>query len=395
VKKDGDAAVRGQLRDARGILLAAVPDGEASARAMLDGFSLGVIEGFYGREWSWQARAEYAPFLREHGYRFYLYAPKYDTVLRKRWRERWSAEQRDALTALRARYRDAGVAFGVGLTPFGAQSGYDAGVRRALEEKIRDLDALDLDILALLFDDVPGVPPDLAARQVAITHDALAATRARGFLMCPTYYADDAILDETSGPRPERYLEELGAGLAPQVQVFWTGPRICSPEYTRAHLDDVTRRLGRRPFIWDNYPVNDGPRMAKHLHLRAVTGRPHGLAQWTAGLAVNPMNQAELSKLALLTLRESFARGDAYDADAAFGRAARALWGEALAAALEEDLARFHDAGLDALDDAARARLSAKYRSLGGPAAAEVCAWLEGEFLPTEQLLAEFADTGL
>ena len=123
---------------------------------MLGEFSLGVIEGFYGREWSWQARADYAPFLREHGYRFYLYAPKGDTVLRKRWRERWDAEQRDALEALRAHYRDAGVAFGVGLTPFGAQSAYDADARRALESKIRDLDALELDVLALLFDDVPG-----------------------------------------------------------------------------------------------------------------------------------------------------------------------------------------------------------------------------------------------
>jgi hypothetical protein len=362
---------------------------------MLDEFALGLIEGFYGREWSWQARADYAPFLREHGYRFYLYAPKGDAVLRKRWRERWSAAQRDALEALRARYRGAGVAFGVGLTPFGAQSAYDAAARRALEDKIREFDALDLDVLALLFDDVPGVPPDLAARQLAITHDALAATRARGFLMCPTYYADDPILDKTSGPRPERYLEELGAGLAPQVQIFWTGPRICSPEYTQAHLADVTRRLGRKPFLWDNYPVNDGPRMAKHLHLRAVAGRPQGLAQWTAGLAVNPMNQAELSKLALVTLRESFGRGDAYDAEAAFERAARVLWGEALAAALEEDLTRFQDAGLDALDDEARAQLAAKYRAIGGAAAAEICAWLEGEFLPTEQLLAEFAGTGL
>ncbi|HEY5659072.1 MAG TPA: beta-N-acetylglucosaminidase domain-containing protein [Myxococcota bacterium] len=362
---------------------------------MTGAFELGVIEGFYGREWSWQARAAYAPFLREHGYRFYLYAPKGDAVLRKRWRERWAPAEREALEGLRQRYRDAGVAFGVGFTPFGAQSDYDADTRRALEEKIRDLDALDLDVFALLFDDVPGVPPDLAERQVAITHDALAATRARDFLMCPTYYADDPILDKTSGPRPARYLETLGAGLAPQVRIFWTGPRICSTDYTQAHLADVTQRLGRKPFLWDNYPVNDGPRMAKHLHLRAVTGRPSGLAQWAAGLAVNPMNQAELSKLALLALRESFARGAAYDPDAAFGRAARALWGDALAGALEADLTRFHDAGLDALDDATRVQLAAKYRAIGGPAAAEICAWLEGEFLPTPQLLAEFAGTGL
>ncbi|MDH5305941.1 MAG: protein O-GlcNAcase [Myxococcales bacterium] len=362
---------------------------------MFEQFTMGVIEGFYGPAWSFAARAGYARFLRENGFAFYIYAPKGDLSLRKRWRDAWSADDRAALEALRDRYREVGVAFGVGLTPFGTQSQYGAEERRALERKIRDLDALDLDIFALLFDDVPGVPADLAERQVAITHDALAVSEACGFLMCPTYYADDPILDKVSGPRPARYLETLGAKLEPRVRVFWTGPRICSPEYSEAHLAAVARRIGRKPFLWDNYPVNDGPRMAKHLHLRAVTGRPHGLATWSAGLAANPMNQAELSKLPLATLQQSLQAGDAYEPQRAFESAARALWGPALAAALAEDLALFQDAGLDAIDADARERLVAKYRELASPAAAEVVAWLQGAFLPTEQLLAEFAGTGL
>jgi len=157
----------------------------------------------------------------------------------------------------------------------------------------------------------------------------------------------------------------------------------------------VTARLGRKPFLWDNYPVNDGPRMAKHLHLRAVTGRPQRLAKWSAGIAANPMNQAELSKLPLRTLRESFERGDRYDPEAAFATSARALWGDEFADALEEDLALFQDHGLDAIDAPARDRLVSKYRRFETPAAAEVLAWLEGEFLPTPELLAEFAGTGL
>jgi hyaluronoglucosaminidase len=362
---------------------------------MFETFTLGLIEGFYGREWSWETRAAYAPFLREHAYRFYIYAPKGDLALRKKWREDWSAADRRAIEALRAAYRDAGVAFGVGLTPFGTQLQYGADERRALAQKIRDLDALDLDILALLFDDVPGVPGDLADRQVEITHDVLAASKAREFLMCPTYYADDPILDRTSGPRPANYLETLGAKLEPRVQIFWTGPKICSTEYTEAHLANVTKRLGRKPFLWDNYPVNDGPRMAQHLHLRAFRGRPAGLAEWSAGLAANPMNQAELSKLPLATLWESLARGAAYDPEAAFARAARALYGDAIAAALQEDLALLHDGGLAAIDAETRERLLAKYHGLPGGAAREVVAWLTGDYAPTEQLLAEFAGTGL
>src|SRR5690606_279775 len=47
----------------------------------------GLIEGFYGRPWSWEERAGTIETLAPHGYRFYLYAPKADPYLRKRWKE--------------------------------------------------------------------------------------------------------------------------------------------------------------------------------------------------------------------------------------------------------------------------------------------------------------------
>lgn len=46
---------------------------------------LGLIEGFFGKGWSWEARARYAQWLPRHGYGFYLYAPKEDGYLRKHW----------------------------------------------------------------------------------------------------------------------------------------------------------------------------------------------------------------------------------------------------------------------------------------------------------------------
>ena len=50
-------------------------------------FAAGVIEGFFGRSWDWPARHSCADFLRHHGYQFYIYAPKSDPYLRRRWRE--------------------------------------------------------------------------------------------------------------------------------------------------------------------------------------------------------------------------------------------------------------------------------------------------------------------
>ena len=92
------------------------------------GFRCGVIEGFYGRPWSWDARTDYATFLARQGFDFFVYAPKSDARLRKAWREDWPADDWRALERLRAAYRERGVAFGIGLTPYGAQTHYDGRI---------------------------------------------------------------------------------------------------------------------------------------------------------------------------------------------------------------------------------------------------------------------------
>jgi hypothetical protein len=130
--------------------------------------------------------------------------------------------------------------------------------------------------------------------------------------------------------------------------------------------------------------------MCRYLHLRAVAGRPAALREWTRGLAANPMNQPQLSKIPLLTLRASLARERGYEPAAAFRTAARAVCGPALADALEADLAALHDEGLGALDAPRRAALRARYAGFEDPCAREVVAWLDGVFEASEEVLAEF-----
>ena len=151
--------------------------------------------------------------------------------------------------------------------------------------------------------------------------------------------------------------------------------------------------MGRKPFIWDNYPVNDGPFMAKHLYLRAFENRGPDLKSLTTGLAANPMNQAFLSWLPLATLPKNIADQD-YDRAAAFHEAACALCGEEMATALVEDLALFHDVGLDGIDERRAAELSEKYEDFGNVFALEVMRWLAGDYAPSDEVLAEFEDWG-
>jgi hypothetical protein len=316
--------------------------------------------------------------LAPHGYRFYLYAPKADAYLRRRWQEPHPRAEAECLAAFARDCRAQGVRFGVGLSPFEIYNDFGPEAREALARKLGWLDALGLEDLAVLFDDMSGKAPDLAARQIEVIGFIAERTEAERLLVCPSYYSDDPILDRVFGARPEGYLEALGEGLDPSIEVFWTGEEVCSREIGVGHLKRVGDQLRRKPFLWDNYPVNDGPRMSEHLHLRAFTGRPAAIGKAVSAHAINPSLQPVLSCIPALTLAESYKAGAKYAYGEAFARAARAVVGDDLAARLQEDLGALEDLGRDRLGRRAEA-VRARYAGFRHPAAREILAWLDGE----------------
>jgi len=347
---------------------------------------LGLIEGFFGRPWSWTDRREAVRFLAPHGFRFYLYAPKADAFLRRRWQEPYPEAELAELAAFRDACRAEGVRFGIGLSPFELHLHPERGWRDRLAAKLAELAQLKPDDLALLFDDMRGDVPDLAERQAAIVHFAAERGLADRIFCCPSYYSDDPILDAAFGERPPFYLAQLGRLLDPAIRIFWTGEEVCSREFTCGHLARVAEQLRRKPTLWDNYPVNDGARMSQHLHLRAFTGRPASIAGQIAGHFINPASQPLLSRIPALTLAESYAKGDAYQYGAAFDRAARAVLGEELAARVARDLIALQDRGLDRLAER-RAMLRTRYAAFDHPAAREILAWLDGHWNVTDALV--------
>jgi hyaluronoglucosaminidase len=347
---------------------------------------LGIIEGFYGRPWSWSDRRETVSFLAPHGYRFYMYAPKADAFLRRRWQEPHPPDTATHLADLAAHCRALGVRFGVGLSPYEIYLGFDDDARAALTAKLAYLDDVGVVDVALLFDDMRGDTPDLAERQVAIVHWAAERTRAGRFIMCPSYYSDDPVLDRVFGARPAGYVERLGELLDPAIEIFWTGEEVCSRAFSPSHLQRVTDQLKRRPFLWDNYPVNDGQRMSQYLHLRAFTGRPASMAEHVAAHGVNPALQPTLTRIPALTLADSYRLGDAYSYGEAFSRAAVQVVGAEFAALLREDLLVLQDVGLDRLGDK-EPRLRERYGGVHHPAAREIIAWLDGEYRITDEIV--------
>lgn len=343
--------------------------------------TLGVIEGFFGRGWSWAARRRYAHWLPSHGYGFYLYAPKEDACLRKRWAEPWPEATLHELKALAAECRANGLAFGVGLSPMGAHHDYGSK-RAALEAKVRLIDdELAPDILAVLFDDMKGDTPDLATRQLAIAHDIAGWSKASRLIFCPSYYSTDPILEKVFGTMPQGYLTDLGQALDRRFEIFWTGPRVMSKSYPSDHLAQVSEWLGRKPFLWDNYPVNDGSKSSHFLYLDAFTERPARLAQELAGHAVNPMKQAALSTIPLATLPMSYRLGERYDPSQALHAALQAACGPQLGPRIEEDLPLLQEVGLAQLSAEQQDMLARHYRPFRGQACAdEILGWLGGDY---------------
>ena len=191
----------------------------ASNRAdrLLSGFAVsvskflcGVIEGFYGRAWSWDARAAIVDFLQREQFNSYVYAPKSDRQLRRAWREQHDPDEFDNLLALREHCRQRGIQFGIGFSPWGLQSEYSAADRTQLKQKLQQLNHLDCDVLCILFDDMPGAIEGLAQRQAAIVADIASFSNARRFAMCPTYYSFDPQLEKLFGAMPADYLQTLG-----------------------------------------------------------------------------------------------------------------------------------------------------------------------------------------
>lgn len=342
----------------------------------------GVIEGFFGRSWSWAERAEMAPFLQQHSYSFYIYAPKSDASLRRTWQQDWPASDFKALLKLRETYQQHQIQFGIGFSPLNICTDLNDELKNDFIIKIKRLNALSPNILCLLFDDMRGDLPHLAETQILLTHLACEHTSAKQVIMCPTYYSDDPVLERVFGTRPGNYLETLGQKLDPSIDIFWTGTHVCSESYSAEHLEQVTQRLNRKPFLWDNYPVNDGAEKSRHLHLRPFGADRAALAPLLAGHAVNPMNQPWLSRLALASLPLAYVQGENYSPEQLLPELLNAEYPFPLAQAILADLPLLQDLGLDGITVSEKQRLIERYRAFSNASAAacEIVDWLEGKY---------------
>lgn len=281
----------------------------------------GVIEGFYGPPWSQAARLTVLEFVAERGMNAYVYAPKSDAKHRTRWRDTYDTEEAAQFAQLAERTKRLGMRFGFALSP-GLDIDYrDERDRAALLDKLGPLLEDGVEWIVLALDDIPN-RPGLAEDQAELTGwllDALRARRAGTHLtLVPTEYV---------GTRATSYLRTLATGLPPDVDVMWTGPTVCSPVIRADDARAWAAALGgRRPLLWDNYPVNDGT-MERSLHLGPYRGREPELTDEVGGVLCNPMLQPHASQVALATAAAFLCAPDSYDPSESWSAALAAVGG--------------------------------------------------------------------
>jgi hyaluronoglucosaminidase len=347
---------------------------------------LGVMEIFFGSPWPKEARLSYAKFLKKAGFETYLYGPKADAFLRRRWKEEWPAEYRAELKGMSETFRAAGVGFGVCFSPMAYHEETPAKAAALLGERMRALREVGLDTLGLFFDDMP-VHEGLAETQLTIVREVRKEFGGH-LLFCPSFYTPDPILDKVFGARPPGYLEDLAAGLPADIEIAWTGPKVISPEVPAEHLAEVSALLNRAPSLCDNFFANDGPKNCKFLKLKALTGRSAAAFRECSSWYFNPMNQAELSKVALVAAYRTMARGEA--PDEAWRASLEAQCSPALAKFLEEHRALLLSEGLDKIGEDQKAALRRELAPCASePIAREVAAFLDGAYTVGSECLTD------
>lgn len=345
----------------------------------------GIIEGFFGPQWKHEARKGYASFLRDSGGGFYIYAPKQDAHLRKGWREEWEQEYLIYLSDLVSTFHNEGIEFGVGFSPFGLGRKLSDEDRTHLEKKLSILNDLGIDLLGLFFDDMP-VSDDLAKTQI----EALSVIRksfSKKIIFCPSYYTPDPILDKVFGQRPHNYLLDIANGLPADVSVAWTGPKVISPEISREHLSETASLLKRKPFLWENFFANDGPKNCKFLKLKPFTGRDHAAFLEAEAFGFNMMNQPELSKI--LYLASIYVLQNGTDPLEAFKKSTLELCSEQMSEFIFINQEIFLSKGLDQINPDEKVNFLKQLKSFPDPAAREVEDWLEDKYSVGSECLTD------
>lgn len=286
----------------------------------------GSIEIFYGVPWSTEDRLDQFDFYAKTKQNTYIYSSKDDPYLRDEWREPYPAEAIATLKQLAERATEDHVDFVYAVSP-GLDVCYSSKEdEEALISRFQSMWDIGIRAFNIPFDDVDYEKWSCPEDEERWGTGGAAAGYAQSYLVNRVL---TDFIDTHEGARPLQmvsteyknvtetpYRAALRESLDPRVIVFWTGPITVTPTITALDALQAEEVFGHPILIGDNYPVNDYtyPR----LLLGPYTGRESNMTDYVEGVTLNPMPQAQPSKISMFTAADFLWNARAYDKDAAW-----------------------------------------------------------------------------
>lgn len=266
----------------------------------------GVIEGFYGNPWSHKDRLRQFEFYGCNKLNIYVYGPKDDPYHRAHWRDPYPQDEAARLKELVQEAHRNKVQFVWAVHP-GGDIQWNLKDSMAVCQKLEWMYELGVRTFAVFFDDIwgEGSKADKQAGLLNYVTDNFVRKHSdvQPLIMCPTQYNK-----AWSGGD---YLSTLGTRMYPEVRVMWTGNSVVDM-IERDDMEWINKQLGRKAFIWLNYPVND------YCQSRMLMGKTYGngldINEMVSGFCSNPMEYAEASKVSLYSIADYTWNMPQYDA---------------------------------------------------------------------------------
>ena len=280
----------------------------------------GIVEGFYGTPWSFEARKRLLKFSGENKLNTYIYGPKDDPYhSTPNWRKPYPAKEAEQLKELISCAHQNEVDFVWAIHP-GQDIQWNAEDLQNVLAKFESMYQLGVRAFAVFFDDISGEGTN-AIRQAELLNsiDSLFIRPKKEeiqLIMCPTEY-------NRSWSNPAKgYLTTLGKHLYKNIRVMWTGERVVA-DMNQKDLAWIRSQIERPAYVWWNYPVSDYVR--DHLLMGPVYGNEKGIASLMSGFMSNPMEHAEASKIALYGVADYTWNMEAFDSQKNWKQAIQAL----------------------------------------------------------------------
>lgn len=279
----------------------------------------GVVEGFYGTPWSHEARLRQLDFYGHNKMNVYIYGPKDDPWHRGKWREPYPADEAARISELAAHAARHGVNFYWAIHP-GVDIKWTTEDRDALVAKLERMYELGVRAFAVFFDDIwgEGTKADKQAELLNYVDNNFIQKKkdVAPLVMCPTEYNRSWANDKKG------YLRTLGSQMNKSVEIMWTGNSVVHC-IDKPSMEWINERIGRKGYIWWNFPVSDFVR--DHILLGPAYGNGKDIATDVSGFVSNPMEHAEASKIALYGIADYTWNMEAYDHERDWEKAIRDL----------------------------------------------------------------------